>query len=142
MGFETVSPATLAVTIDDDGIAVRYLDGRETVYPATPEPTVSPLRTAPGRLVQVLLVEPDETAGILVYVNDRDTASEILEESGVGRINLNSDEEAAVLPGVSVEMDGHHAVVDVEHDAIEGRLFVFSEGPLDSRAYELIEEDV
>lgn len=139
MTFETVSPATLTVDISKEGIAVRYLDGRRTVYPADAEPTVPPLRTGPGRLVQLLLVEPDETSGVLVYINDRDTAGEILEESGVGRINLKPGDEAGVLPGVSVEMDQQHAVIDVDHAAIDGRLFVFSEGMLDTRSYELVE---
>ncbi|MFW6153395.1 MAG: DUF5796 family protein [Halobacteriota archaeon] len=139
MPLETVSPATLGVGLDDEGIEVRYLDGRTTVYRGPFEPSEPPLRTAPGRLVQILLVEPSETEGVLVYVNDRDTDAEILEETGVGRINLDPGGAAAVLPGVTVEMDGYHAVVDVDGSAIDGRLFVFAEGPLDARAYELDE---
>lgn len=137
MSFETVSPATLGVELAEEGIVVRYLDSRRTVYRGPFEQTTPPLRTGPGRLIQILLIEPGETEGVLVYVNDRDTDAEILEESGVGRINLDPGEDAAVLPGVSVTMDGYHAVVDVDMDAIDGRLFVFAEGPLDALAYEL-----
>lgn len=140
MSFETVSPATLGVELLEEEIVVRYLDGRRTVYQGPVEPTTPPLRTAPGRLVQLLLIEPGETEGVLVYVNDRDTDAEILEESGVGRINLDPGEEVSVFPGVTVAMDGYHAVVDVDMQVIDGRLFVFAEGPLDARSYELLEE--
>lgn len=137
---ETVTPATLPVERRDEGIAVRYLDGRETVYRLDPEPTEVPLSTRPGLLVQVLQVTPDFDSGVLVYVNDRDSAADILEDTGVGRINLQPGEAASLLPGIDAEMDGHHTVIDVAFDAIDGRVFVFEEGMLGSAAYELVED--
>lgn len=136
---ETVSPATLQVDRRDDGIAVRYLDGRETVYQLEPEPAEPPLRTRPGLLVQILKVAPGFDTGVLVYVNDPDSAAEILEDTGVGRINLQPNERASLLPGIEVHMDGHYAVIDADLDAIDGRVFVFEEGMLGSAAHELVE---
>lgn len=134
---ETVPPGTLRVDRSDEGIVVRYLDGRRTVYRLEPEVTDPPLRTKPERLVQVLQVDESFSEGVLVYINDRDTAAEILEESGVGRVNLTPGESASVLPGVAVEMEGHSAVLDVDPAAVAGRLFVFAEGQLGSAAYEV-----
>lgn len=137
---ETVSPATLQVSRRDEGIAVRYLDGRETVYRQEPEAVSPPLETRPGLLVQVLQVTPDFGSGLLVYVNDPDSAAEILEDTGVGRINLQPGEAASLLPGIEVTMEGHNAVIDADLDAIDGRVFVFEEGTLGSAAYELVED--
>lgn len=136
-GRETVSPSTLRLEETDRGLAVYYLDGRRTVYGQAPEPTEPPVRTKPGRLVQVLLADPDLSEGVLVYVNDPDTEAEILEESGVGRVNLDPGDHVSVLPGVTVEMDGYDAVVDADAEAVEGRVFVFAEGRLGAAAYEL-----
>lgn len=136
---ETVAPATLSVDRREEGIAIRYLDGRETVYRQPPEPTTPPLTTRPGLLVQVLQVTDEFDSGILVYVNDRDSAAEILKDSGVGRINLQPGEAASLLPGIEVTMDGHQAVVDVDFAAVDGRVFVFEEGMLGSLAHELVE---
>ncbi len=136
-GREPISPSTLRLEETDRGIAVYYLDGRRTVYNQTPDPSEPPLRTKPGRLVQILLAEADLSEGVLVYVNDPDTEAEILEESGVGRVNLDPGEHVSVLPGITVEMDGYGAVVDVDPGAVDGRVFVFAEGRLGSAAYEL-----
>ncbi len=138
---ETVSPATLRVIEREDGIVVHYLDGRETVYDIPPEPMAPPVRTQPGMLVQVLKVNDAFDAGMLIYVNDRDSAADILEDSGVGRINLQPNEAASLLPGIDVEMDGHQVVVDVDLELLDGRVFVFEEGMLGAAAYELVGED-
>lgn len=137
---ETVSPATLQVARRESGIAVTYLDGRETVYREVPDPTTPPLATRPGRLVTVLQVTPSFDTGVLVYVNDPDSAAEILEDTGVGRINLQPGEVASLLPGIEAEMDGHTTVIDADLAAIEGRVFVFEEGTLGTAAYELVED--
>lgn len=137
---ETVSPATLQLEVEEDGIVVHYLDGRHTVYSQTPEAETAPITMPPEFIVQILLVHPSQTEGVLVYVNDRDTADEILEESGVGRINLRPGEAASILPGIDVEMDGHTAVVDVDHEVVDGEVYVFAEGQLGSRAYHVVED--
>lgn len=137
---ESVTPATLRVEHEDEGLVVEYLDGRRTVYRQDPEPTEPPLRLTPERLVQILHTDPDQHEGVLVYVNDRDTTADILEESGVGRVTLAPNEEAVVMPGITVTMDGHAPVLSVEFDAIDGELYVFSEGHLGSAAYRLLEE--
>ena len=137
---ETVSPATLQIRRDEAGIAVRYLDDRETIYELDPEPTEPPVRTRPGMLVQVLQVNEDFESGVLVYVNDRDSDSEILEDTGVGRINLQPGESASLLPGIEAEMDGHNALIDADLEVVDGRVFVFEEGMLGAAAYELVED--
>lgn len=137
---ETVSPATLQVRRDEGAIVVRYLDDRETVYDHELETTEPPLRTRPGMLVQVLQVSPDFETGVLVYVNDRDSDAEILEDTGVGRINLQPGESASLLPGIDAEMDGHNTVIDADLEVVDGQVFVFEEGMLGTAGYELTED--
>ncbi|MFP4591467.1 MAG: DUF5796 family protein [Halobacteriales archaeon] len=137
-GRESVSPSTLRLEATDRGLEVRYLDGRRTVYRRDPAPSTPPLRTKPGRIVQVLLADEALTEGVLVFVNDPDTEAEILEESGVGRVNLDPDDHVSVLPGVTVEMDGYSAVVDVDFAAVDARVFCFEEGQLGADAHELV----
>lgn len=136
---ETVSPSTLQVRREESAIIVQYLDGRETVYELERDETEPPVRTQPGMLVQVLQVTDDFGSGLLIYVNDRDSAPEILEDTGVGRINLQPGESASLLPGIEVAMDGHSAVVDADLDAVDGHVFVFEEGMMGAAAYELVE---
>lgn len=134
-----VAPDTLAVELTDGGVAVRYLDGREVFYNGVPQPATGPVRTGPGKQVHLLVTDAAGRQGVLVYVNDRKTDPEILEESGVGRVVLDPGEEAEPFPGVTVRMDGHAAVVDADPAAVDGRVFVFEEDQFDERSVEVVE---
>lgn len=134
-----VAPDTLAVELTDGGIVVQYLDGREVFYNGVPETAVGPVRTQPGKQVHLLVTDAAGRQGVLLYVNDRKTDAEILEDSGVGRVVLEPEASAEPFPGVTVRMDGHAAVVDAEPAAVDGRVFVFEEDQFGERSVELVE---
>jgi hypothetical protein len=135
----TVAPATLPVELREEGVFVEYLDGREVLYRGIPEKATGSVRTQPGTLVQVLVVDPSETEGILTYINDRDSHDEVLEDSGVGRVFVEPGEQEELFPGVTATADGYAIVVDVDPSLVDGRVFVFAEDELVERSYELVE---
>lgn len=135
-----VAPDTLGVELTPDGIVVEYTDGRETFYHGVPEKVGDTLRTQPGKLVQVLVTDPTETEGVMMYVNDRNTHDDILESSGVGRVMLEPSESEEMFPGVEVRMDGYAVEVDADPEVARGRVFVFEEDELGERSYEIVNE--
>lgn len=134
-----VAPRTLPVDLVDGGVVVEYLDGRETFYNGVPQPTTDSLRTPPGKDVHVLVTDPDGIEGVMTYVNDRNTHEDILEATGVGRVMLDATDEETLFPGVTVKTEGYSIIVDVDHDLVDGRVFVFAEDELSEHAYELVE---
>ncbi len=136
-----VSPDTLGVELTADGIVVEYTDGRETFYNGIPRKVEGTLRTQPGKLVQVLVTDPTETECVMTYVNDRDTHDDILEETGVGRVILEPDEEMELFPGVTVRSEGYAVEVEASPEIARGRVFVFEEDDLGERSFEFVEED-
>ena len=132
-----VSPATLPVAIEDDGVVVEYLDGRQARYGSPIERVEGSVRCPPGKEVHVLVTQGDDDRGVMVYVNDRNTDAGILEDSGVGRVVLEAGEEAELLPGVAAFMDGHVVEVVAQPGLAGGRVFVFAEDQLGERAVEL-----
>lgn len=137
---QDVSPGTLTVDVDGDGVSVGYLDGRRVTYEGPLERPGKAVRCAPGREVHVLVTDGDVERGVMIYVNDRNTAKEILKTTGVGRVVLEPDEEDELVPGVVARLDGHAVEVVVDTSVVEGRVFVFEEDELGERAYELAEE--
>ncbi|MFC4550980.1 MULTISPECIES: DUF5796 family protein [Halorussus] len=136
-----VAPDTLGVELIEDGIVVEYTDGRETYYRGVPQKVEGTLRTRPGTLTQVLVTDPTETEGVMMYVNDRNTHDEILEDTGVGRVMLDPGEEEELFPGVTVRMDGYAVEVDADPEVARGRVFVFEEDELDEQSYEMVDEE-
>ena len=132
-----VSPATLPVEFEDDAVVVEYLDGRQARYGGPIERAGESVRCAPGKEVHVLVTRPDADRGVMVYVNDRNTEGEILEDSGVGRVVLEPGEETELLPGVAAFMDGHVVEVVADPGVAGGQVFVFVEDELGERAVEL-----
>lgn len=132
-----VSPATLPIDIGDDGVTVEYLDGRHVRYPGPIQRVPESVRCAPGKEVHVLVTDGTADRGAMIYVNDRNTHGDILEDTGVGRVLLGSGEESELFPGVGVQLDGHAVVVRAELGVVEGRVFVFEEDDLGERAFEL-----
>jgi hypothetical protein len=135
-----VSPQTLGVDLTEDGIAIEYLDGRETFYRGIPTKENDSVRTAPGKDVHVLVTDPTETEGVLVYVNDRNTHDDILESTGVGRLLLEPGEETAVFPGVDVKNENHRIEVEADPETARGRVFVFEEDEMGERSFEIVGE--
>ena len=137
-----IAPSTLGVELLDHGVEVEYLDGRTTLYRGVPEKVTGSLRTAPGKETHVLVLDPTETEGVMVYVNDRKTHDDILESSGVGRIVLDRDEEEAIFPGVTVRTsDGMRVEVEADPEVARGRVFVFVEDEWEEQSYELVAEE-
>lgn len=135
---EEVPPSTVGVELDDGGVAVEYLDGRTTYYHGVPAKAEGSLRTAPGKDVHVLVTDESEAEGVLVYVNERQTEGDILEDTGVGRVMLEKGEEASVFPGVTVTRTGYRFTVEADLNAVEGRVFVFEEDEMGERSHELV----
>jgi hypothetical protein len=133
-----VPPDSVSVELQDGGIAVEYLDGRETFYAGVPEP-VARVRAPPGKEVHVLATSGDGR-GVLVYVDDRRTPDEVLDGAGVGRVLLDRGDETTVFPGVRVERSGHAHVVTADTEALDGRVFVFVEDELSEARYEIVDD--
>ena len=137
-----VAPATVSVALREEGVEVEYLDGRVTFYRGVPERVSGTLTTAPGKQTHVLVTDPTETEGVLMYVNDRKTADEILEDSGVGRVVLGEGETEELFPGVTVSRPGgQRTAVEADPEVARGRVFVFAEDDWSERSYELVNDD-
>jgi hypothetical protein len=136
-----VAPDTLGIELAEDGVVVEYTDGREAYYRGVPERVTETLQTTPGKLVQVLVTDPTETEGVMMYVNDRDTHDEILESTGIGRVLLDSGEEEELFPGVTVRLEGYAVEVEADPEVARGRVFVFSEDERGESSYELVNEE-
>jgi len=130
-----VSPSTLGVELAEEGVYVEYLDGREVLYHGVPEKVEGSVRAPPGKQVQVLVTDPTETEGVMMYVNDYNTHDDILETTGVGRIYV--EDEAELFPGVTATTDGHAVVVEADPEVARGRVFVFAEDELSEHSYEI-----
>jgi len=140
MDHSEVPPDTLTVELTDGGIGVRYTDGRRVFYHGVPTPVESPHRTAPGKEVHVLVTDGSGASGVLLYVNERGTDEEILSDSGVGRVLVGRGERATLFPGVTVEGGQLRETVAVDHDALDGRVFVFEEDQFEERSFEIVPE--
>lgn len=133
-----VAPSTLGVELNEDGVVVEYIDGRKVFYHGPPEAVEGSVRAPPGKLTQVLVTDPTETEGVLVYVNDRNTDESILEDTGVGRVMVANDEEEELFPGVTVRAEAYAVEVEADPETARGRVFVFAEDEMAERAYEIV----
>lgn len=132
------SPDTLSIELTEAGIVVEYTDGREVFYHGIPKKIEGSHTTVPGKEVHVLVTDPTGTEGVLVYVNDRTTADDIIAESGVGRVLLDDDEETTLFPGVLVREAGYRVTVEADPETARGRVFVFEEDEMGERSIELV----
>lgn len=137
-----VAPKTVGVELREEGVAVEYLDGRVTLYRGVPETVSGSLTAGPGKEVHVLVTDPTETEGVLLYVNDLKTAAEILEDSGVGRVILSEGESESVFPGVTARrLSGERTEIEADPDVARGRVFVFLEDQWTEESYEFVVDD-
>ncbi len=136
-----VPPRTLGVELRQEGVVVTYADGRTTLYRGVPQKVSGSLQTAPGKQTHVLVTDPTETEGVVLYVNDLKTADEILEDTGVGRILLDEGDREEVFPGVTVSRtDGLRTTVEADPEEAGGRVFVFVEDDWGEASYEFVAE--
>lgn len=133
-----VPPETVGVSLEPEGVQVTYTDGRSVFYHGVPERRAGAVTTGPGKEVHVLVTDPSETEGVLVYVNDRRTHDDILESTGVGRVLLNEGDQTSVFPGVEATSTGLRVEVAADPSAVDGRVFVFVEDQVSEHAYELV----
>jgi hypothetical protein len=134
-----VAPKTVGVELREEGIAVEYLDGRVTFYRGVPETVTDSLTATPGKEVHVLVTDPTETEGVLLYVNDLKTAAEILEDTGVGRIVLQEGDSESLFPGVTAErLSGERTRITADPDVARGRVFAFVEDQWTEESYEFL----
>lgn len=133
-----VPPDTLPVELTESGVEVEYHDGRRVFYRGVPTKVPESVRTAPGKDVHVLVTDAGERQGVLVYVNERNTEDEILEDTGVGRVLLEQGEETTVFPGVTVRESQMRIDVETDPETVDGRVFVFEEDAMAERSFELV----
>ena len=137
-----VPPRTLGIELREEGVVVTYADGRTTIYRGVPQKVSGSLKTAPGKETHILVTDPTETEGVLLYVNDLKTADEILEDTGVGRILLSEDDREDVFPGVTVSRtDGLRTTVEADPEEARGRVFVFVEDDWGEASYEFVADE-
>lgn len=137
-----VSPSTLGVELREEGVVVEYLDGRTTLYRGAPQKVTDTLTTGPGKETHILVTDPTETEGVLIYVNDLKTHDDILEQSGVGRVILDTGDEEELFPGVVVRRTGGmRNEVEADPDVARGRVFAFVEDDWGEESYEFVAED-
>ena len=136
-----IAPSTLGVRLLEEGVEIEYLDGRTILYRGVPERISGILTTPPGKNVHLLVTDPTETEGVMMYINDRDTHDDILESTGVGRVLLDQEESEELFPGVAVRRAGvERFEIDADPEAARGRVFVFAEDEWGKTSYELINE--
>lgn len=133
-----IAPDTLDVALEPEGVEVTYTDGRSVFYHGVPTRATGSVTSGPGKDVHVLVTDPTEEQGVMVYVNDRTTADEILESSGVGRVVVDRDETEAIFPGVEATNRGYRVEVAADPEQARGRVFVFVEDELGEQSYEIV----
>lgn len=136
-----VPPSTIGVELRPEGVVVEYLDGRTTLYHGVPETVSGSLTTSPGKETHLLVTDPTETEGVMLYINDLKTHDEILEETGVGRVILEEGEREELFPGVTVtRKDELRNEIEADPAVARGRVFVFVEDQWEEASYEFTDE--
>jgi hypothetical protein len=133
-----IAPDTLSIDLDADGVAVEYTDGRNVFYHGVPQKAEGKVVSGPGKEVHVLVTDPTEEEGVLVYVNDRKTHDDILTDSGVGRVIVDRNTTESLFPGVEASNHGYRIEVAADPEAARGRVFVFVEDEMGEQSYEVV----
>ncbi|WP_053948516.1 DUF5796 family protein [Halolamina sediminis] len=137
-----VPPDTVGIDLREEGVVVEYADGRETLYRGVPSVEEGSVRTGPGKECHLLVTDPTESEGVMLYVNDRKTEDEILEDTGVGRVMIDPGEEEEVFPGVTARhLEGRRIEVEADPEVARGRVFVFVEDDWGEQSFEIVGAD-
>lgn len=134
-----VAPSSLGIDLVDEGVVVEYLDGRTTLYRDAPSTVEGKLVASPGKETHVLVSDPTETEGVMMYVNDLKTHDEILEDTGVGRVVLEAGDVEELFPGVVVRNASERIEVEADPEVAGGRVFVFVEDDWGEQSYEIVD---
>ena len=137
-GRTDVPPDTVGIELREEGVVVEYVDGRTTLYRGVPERVEGTLTAVSTKQIHVLVTDPAETEGVMLYVNDRKTDEEILRDSGVGRILLDSGETEELFPGVTARQTRERTEIEADPEVARGRVFVFVEDEWTEDSYELV----
>lgn len=137
-GRTDVPPDTIGVELREEGVVVEYADGRTTLYHGVPERVEGTLTAVSTKEIHVLVTDPAETEGVMLYVNDLKTDEEILRDSGVGRIVLDAGDEEELFPGVTARQTRERTEVEADPEVARGRVFVFVEDEWTEDSYELV----
>lgn len=136
-----VPPGTVGVDLREEGVVVEYADGRETLYRGVPTVKEGSIRTGPGKECHLLVTDPTETEGVMLYINDLKTEDDILEGTGVGRVMLDPGESEEVFPGVTARHgEARRIEVEADPEIARGRVFVFVEDDWGEQSFEIVEE--
>jgi hypothetical protein len=133
-----IAPDTLPIDLEPEGVRVEYHDGRSVFYHGVPQTAEGSVVSGPGKDVHVLVTDPTEEEGVLVYVNDRKTHNSILEDSGVGRVIVARGETASLFPGVDATNSGYRVEIEADPELARGRVFVFVEDGMGEASYEMV----
>ena len=137
-----VPPGTVGVDLREEGVVVEYADGRETLYRGVPSAEEGSVRTGPGKECHLLVTDPTESEGVMLYINDLKTEDEILEDTGVGRVMIDPGEAEEVFPGVTARhVDGRRIEVEADPEVARGRVFVFVEDDWGEQSFEIVSDD-
>ncbi|SHH63612.1 DUF5796 family protein [Halobaculum gomorrense] len=137
-----IAPASVSVALREEGVEVEYLDDRVTFYHGVPQVVEDTLTTSPGKETHVLVTDPSETEGVLLYVNDLKTHDDILEQTGVGRVILGEGEEEELFPGVTARRPGgQRTEIEADPEVAGGRVFAFVEDDWGEESYEFVADD-
>lgn len=135
-----VPPATVGVDLREEGVVIEYADGRETLYRGVPSAESGSVQTGPGKECHLLVTDPTESEGVMLYINDLKTEDEILEDTGVGRVLLDTGEEEEVFPGVTVRrVEGQRTEIEADPEVARGRVFVFVEDNWGEQSFEIVD---
>ncbi|WP_049980435.1 DUF5796 family protein [Halolamina rubra] len=137
-----VAPGTVGVELREEGVVVEYQDGRDTLYRGVPSAEEESVRTGPGKECHLLVTDPTESEGVMLYINDLKTEDEILEDTGVGRVMLDPGEAEEVFPGVIARhAEGRRIEVEADPEEARGRVFVFVEDDWGEQSFEIVGAD-
>ncbi len=139
MSFRSdIAPELIDISLEPEGVEVTYADGRSVFYHGVPTKAEDTVTTAPGKDVHVLVTDPSEEEGVMLYVNDRATDDDILRSTGVGRVIIDRDETESIFPGVEATNAGYRIEISADPETARGRVFVFAEDELGEESYEIV----
>ena len=139
MSFRSdIAPELIDISLEPEGVEVTYADGRSVFYHGVPTKAEDTVTTAPGKDVHVLVTDPSEEEGVMLYVNDRATDDDILRSTGVGRVIIDRDETESIFPGVEATNAGYRTEITADPETARGRVFVFAEDELGEESYEIV----
>ena len=137
-----IAPASVSVALREEGVPAEYPAGRVPCYHGVAPVVADHLSPSPCIGRHVLVTDPTETEGVLLYVNDLKTHDDILEQTGVGRVILGEGEDEELFPGVTASRPGgQRTEIEADSEVAGGRVFAFVEDDWGEQSYEFVAGD-